>query len=1014
MNERGAPIYSLQEQLTSQFYEWEVLGRGWIYAGSPVQLEPPFTPFFGHHISQKIITDDGVSHTFLSSITSLFRAPAKQHHTNEETPTIDYTPFPFEDGSLICHTLSLPRRFVTDTNTLFTFLTMLSYVKQPMSIELHATQEKIKMCLVCRDDDAHYINIQLKTYFPSIGITSSLELYEDVLDTQLPLATVDFGLEQEFMRPINRYQSKQADTLTGILSICQHLSGDEKVIVQVLFNGVVNAWTGSILRSVSNNEGKPFFENAPEMLPMAKEKIHTPLFAATLRVATQSDTWESAYRLLDTLCFSIRTQAASAGNNLIPLSDESYTIIERAQDIVFRQSHRVGMLLNMEELALFCHFPSYNGGITKLYSGNRTTKAVPLIATNHPYVVGINNHNGKETPVTLSIEQRTKHMHLLGATGTGKSTLISQLALQDILNGNGIAVIDPHGDLIDEIICRIPQERQKDVILIDPSGADYATGINILEAHSDSEKEVLSSDVVASFKKLSTSWGDQMNTVLANAVLALLESPKGGTLHDLRRFLVEPSFRSQLLATISDPTVLYYWQKEYPFLKTNSIGPILTRLDTFLRPKVIRNMVIQKKGINFNTVLQHQKILLVKLSQGIIGAENSYLLGTLILSKLHQAAFARQQSGASRHPFFIYLDEFHHFITPSVKEMLTGVRKYGVGLILAHQDLTQVQKEDADIVQTILNNAATRIVFRTGEQDAKRLSEGFQSFEARDIQNLSKGEAILRIEQPQYDCSLDTIALTPLSDEQKENAITSIQTQSRAKYSLPKEEVEHLLVETLSINPEPPPVSKKPIPPVQKETVEPPSAPLKENEPLHKPLKKQENTVQENPSAHRYLQLLIKKMAESKGYISTIEATLPDGTGLVDVLLAKEGKQVAVEVSVTTDASWELHNIEKCLNAGYDTVVSVSGDLKQIKKIKTECEASVTISASQKLFFLTPDALFELLDEETKATKPKSQEQVIKGYRVNVSYDAISQEEAQRKRNSIAKVIADAMRKKKK
>lgn len=1011
-----APAYTLQEQLTAQFYEWEVLGRGWIYGGMPVQLEPPFTPFIGHYTPQRFNTDDGAFHTLLSSLASFFRLYNQPSHSDEEIESINYTPFAFEDdGALICHTLNLPRNVTTDTNTLYTFLTMLSYVKKPMSMELHATSEKIKLCLVCREEDAHYISIQLKTYFPLIGITSTLVLFDDLLDTQLPLATVDFGLEQEFMRPINKYQSKHPDILTGILSTCQHLSDGEKVIVQVLFNGVVNPWAGSIIRSVSTKEGKPFFENAPEMLPMAKEKTHSPLFAATIRIATQAHTSTDAYDLLDTLCFAVLTQAVSAGNNLIPLIDETYTIIERAQDIIFRQSHRLGMLLNLEELALFCHIPSYNASIIKLYTGERTTKAVPSLATNHPYILGINIHNGKETPVSVSIEQRTRHMHLLGATGTGKSTLLTQLALQDIEKGNGIAVIDPHGDLIDEIMSRIPKERYHDVVLIDPSDTEYITGINILEAHSDAEKEVLSSDVVASFKKLSTSWGDQMNTVLANAILALLESPNGGTLHDLRRFLVEPSYRAQKLATITDYTVLYYWQKEYPFLKSNSIGPILTRLDTFLRPKVIRNMVIQKKGINFNIILQQQKILLVKLSQGLIGAENSYLLGTLILSKLQQAAFARQQAGTVRHPFFIYLDEFHHFITPSLKDMLSGVRKYEVGLILAHQDINQLQKEDADILPTVLNHATTRIVFRTGEQDAKKLSDGFQSFDARDIQNLAKGEAIIRIEQPQYDCSLDTIPLSPMSVEEKLHIISAIQTQSRAAYAIRKEEVDQLLAETLSFGPEPSTIPKKPQQQGPEENIQEQFVPAKQIEPI--PVLKKEKppeTIKENPSAHRYLQLLIKKMAEAKGYTATIEATLPDGNGQVDILLTKGGKMVAVEVCNTTDASWELHNIEKCLAAGYDTVISVSGDMKQVQKIKAHCESSVVVPSNQQLFFLTPDTLFELLDEQPLSTTPEPQEQIIKGYRVNVSYDAISQEEAQRKRNAVAKVITDALKKKRK
>jgi hypothetical protein len=294
-----------------------------------------------------------------------------------------------------------------------------------------------------------------------------------------------------------------------------------------------------------------------------------------------------------------------------------------------------------------------------------------------------------------------------------------------------------------------------DVVLIDPSDGEYPIGLNILEAHSDIEKEVLSSDLVASFRRYATSWGDQMNAVLGNAIQAILENEEGGTLNDLRRFLIEKEFRQSFLKKVSEPSVLYYWQREYPLLKTNSIGSILTRLDTFLRPKSIRNMVIQRRGIDFEALLNSNKIILLKLSQGLIGTENSYILGSLILSKIHQAMFRRQQQ-ANRNPIMLYLDEFQNFITPSIKEMLSGIRKYNVGLTLSHQDLQQLQREDSELLNSVLGNINNRVVFRVGEPDAKKLQDGFSDFDFNDLQNLGLGEAIIRIEQPQYDCSLDT------------------------------------------------------------------------------------------------------------------------------------------------------------------------------------------------------------------------------------------------------------------
>src|SRR5205814_9960193 len=213
------------------------------------------------------------------------------------------------------------------------------------------------------------------------------------------------------------------------------------------------------------------------------------------------------------------------------------------------------------------------------------------------------------------------------------------LIRQDIENGEGVAVLDPHGDLVDQILGIIPPARIGDVVLVDPADLEYSIGFNILSAHSELEKNLLSSDLVAVFRRLSTSWGDQMTSVLGNAILAFLESSQGGTLADLRRFLVEVDFRKQFLGTVRDPEVVYYWGKEFPLLSGKPQAPLLTRLDTFLRPKLIRYMVSQKKDrLDFRSMMDSKKIVLAKLAQGAIGEENAYLLGTLIVAKLHQMA----------------------------------------------------------------------------------------------------------------------------------------------------------------------------------------------------------------------------------------------------------------------------------------------------------------------------------------------------------------------------------------
>jgi len=1011
-------IQPLAERLIAQFYEWEILGRGWLLGKEPVELEPPFTPFFGHFSSIPQVKDDGIRHTVLSRVASLFN---KKPDIVETVPAIDinYEPYRFTDDNAISTLrLIIPKKFTITQYETEQFLTMLSYCTSPISFEIIATYEKIIVQFSCRETYLDYLRSQLKTYFSEVAIVEELQHIRDYLEQNASIATVDFGLKEEFMRPLALGRQTHLDSLAGLFSILEHLGEDEQVIVQVLFNGVVNQWAPSMLQSVTNRKQEAFFVDAPEMLPMTKEKISSPLFAVTLRTLTQADQLDDAFSLLHKLSFAITTASRSPGNSLVPLSDERYTFAQRLQDICWSESHRLGMLLNVKELATFVHIPT---AITskKLFNQQRKTKAAPSITDGHRLTLGINEHEGIDKTVTLSNEQRVKHCHIIGATGTGKSTLLQHMIVQDIEAGNGIAILDPHGDLIDKLLYHIPEERMQDVIILDPSDSEYPVGFNILHAHSDIEKEVLSSDLIAAFKRLSTSWGDQMNSVFANAILAFLESSRGGTLADLRRFLIEKTYRDEFLTTVKDPNIIYYWQKEYSILKTNSIGSILTRLDSFLRPRLIRNMVTQKKSLDFENIMDTKKILLVKLSQGLIGNENSYLLGTFVVSKIHQAAFARQAK-QSRNDFFFYIDEFQYFITPSMAAILSGARKYHVGLVLAHQDMQQLQKYDNELAASVIANAYTRICFRVGETDAKKLAEGFSFFEAQDLQNLSTGEAIVRVEKPEFDFSLSTTKLG--LERQNEELRQKIITSSRNIYAASREMVEERLTKNLWVSEEEREGKRKPEfefrskakeenQKSKEETaqeavithIQPLQTLSDENETVQKLVRRKEE------SQHRYLQNLIKKMAESRGYRATSEAATPDGLGKVDVLIEGNELQIACEISVTTDASWEIHNIEKCLAAGYSEVVSCVTDTKAIGQLQKKIQESFTKDQLQRIKVMDPEALFGYFDSIVISSMQS--EETIKGYRVKVSYDSISEEEMKRKRESVARIVAESLRK---
>ena len=774
-------------RLTEQFYQWERRGRGWDVFPTVVELEPPFVRF--SFKPAHIASDDGVTRpSFWGAMKKAFSASAKPvalEDTGELVP-LEYSP----QGNLHILSISIPEGHDVEELEAEQFLLMISGCKYPVSFELLATSNSISVQFACREPDAAIVAAQLKAYFPKCIIESSNEPHS-IISPSKDICIIDLGLKEEFMRPIAIANKFSVDTLTGIFGLMEHLNPGEQAAIQVLFIGAVDPWAQSIIASVTDSEGESFFDDAPEMPKMAQKKISAPLFGATMRVIGQGATYEQARRVATNLATTLCHVSHSEGNSLMLLSNAEYPEENHINDIVLRQSHRLGMLLNAKELVNFVHLPSASIVSSKLARDAKKTKSVPALAQGHAFVLGLNEHQGKSALVSLSSEQRLRHMHVIGATGTGKTTFLQHLILQDIKQGKGCAVLDPHGDLIETILANIPANRIQDVVLVDPADSLFPIGFNILSCKSDIEKDVLSSDLVAAFRRLSTSWGDQMNSVLANAILAFLENSKQGTLMDLRRFLIEKIFREDYLKTVTDPSIVYYWQKEFPLVKGASIGPILTRLDTFLRPKLIRNMVGQNKSLDFENILNSGKILLVKLSQGLIGDENSYLLGTVVVSKIYQAAMARQAQGkAERKDFFLYVDEFQNFITPSMAQILAGARKYHLGLILAHQEMQQLVKEDQGLASSVTSNAGTRICFRLGDTDAKRFEDGFSFFEAQDLQNLQTGEAIVRIERADWDFNLSIAPFKESNFEYSKNVREQIIELSREKYGTPKANVE--------------------------------------------------------------------------------------------------------------------------------------------------------------------------------------------------------------------------------
>lgn len=794
------------ELLTQQFYDWELRGRGWLIWDAPVELEPPFRPFWGHAVAGDpgASRDDVRRATGLTSLVERTRrgltnlitpgtpikAPAPEQHIEE-----DPLPEPFENEDPIVElAVVLPPTAVVKHDAMERLLLALRYVGAPMAFEVVATSAAIRVQFACREPAAPMLRNQLRAHFPDAAVREEPDWlaakWADLDDADTVVA--DFGLSHEFMLPLTISRSFEVDPLIPLTAGMADLEDGELVVFQVLFQEASAPWAESAIRAVSDAEGGSFFADAPRVGALAREKMQRPLFAAVARVAVRSGSHDRVWQVLRAVSGGLAPLDNAGANALLPLENDNYPDDAHAEDVVLRRSRRSGMLLNVDELITLVHPPSASVRAERLERAAKKTRGAPALSLGHPLLLGTNTHNGRTLSVSLDAGQRLKHMYLIGASGTGKSTLLLNMIVQDLKQGGGFAVLDPHGDLIDQILGLIPDQRRDDVVLLDASDEDYPVGFNILTARSDVEKNLLASDLVAVFRRLSATWGDQMTSVLGNAILAFLESSNGGTLADLRRFLVEADFREQVLRTVADPEIVYYWRREFPLLAGRPQAPLLTRLDTFLRPKIIRHMVNQRQDrLDFRWMMDHRKIFLAKLAQGAIGEENAYLLGTLIVTKLHQMALGRQNTPeAERTPFFLYIDEFHNFITPSMASILSGARKFGLGLVLSHQELRQIFHHSADVASAVIANPYTRVCFRLGDDDAKRLQGGFASFDAQDLQSLGVGEAIVRMERAEYDFTLETSPLPRLEPAEAQARREQVVESSRSRYARPREEVE--------------------------------------------------------------------------------------------------------------------------------------------------------------------------------------------------------------------------------
>lgn len=377
--------------------------------------------------------------------------------------------------------------------------------------------------------------------------------------------------------------------------------------------------------------------------------------------------------------------------------------------------------------------------------------ANPLVNPNPPDITtfATTSFRHQERLFGIKKDDRRRHMYLLGQTGTGKSTLQENLILRDIQAGNGVAVVDPHGDMVEKLTDYIPLDRIEDVVYFNPADAEFPIAFNILENVDPMYKPLVASGLVGVFKKIwADSWGPRLEYILMNTILALIDY-EGSTLLSVTRMLVDKNYRKKVVDALDDPQVRSFWVDEFANynekFRSEAISPIQNKVGQFLSSAIIRNIVGQPKStIDMRTIMDGKKILLINLSKGRIGEENSALLGAMMITKMQLAAMSRVDTPeAERKDFYLYVDEFQNFSTESFAQILSEARKYRLCLILAHQYIDQL---DEAVQFAVFGNCGSFVIFRVGNTDAEFLENQFDPYVTpQDLVNIPNFNFYIRL-----------------------------------------------------------------------------------------------------------------------------------------------------------------------------------------------------------------------------------------------------------------------------
>lgn len=727
-------------------------------------------------------------------------------------------------------------------------------LQEQVSFEMVASGDRgIRFYVTTPSNVLKFVESQIYAQYPSAHINIVPDYTPSINSAHTNYEVSHLSFSKPYYFPIKSFRDFETDPISSMTSSVSNLLPGEEVWMQVLVRPLPDVWqqdgfdyvnavregmdyskskpvfnlffdiikketieiiagvlTGLFSRPPEGAETKARYSTPAPKISAAKEtelkyienKLSRMGFETVVRLVSSSSDQGRVGVNLRGLTASLEQFSGTSINNLVSkVEDNKQAALTEYKNREFDPNR--SLILNTEELATLFHFPLSHidtPNISWVYS--RKSEPPANLPTKNCTYIGETLYRNQSVKFGISNENddRLRHLYVIGKSGTGKSSLFVSMLSQDIANGEGVGILDPHGETIENVLDRIPENRLEDVIYFDPSDTENPVGLNLLEIDDPSQKNLMASGLVSAIKQhFDFSWGPRLEYLLNYCVLTLLEVP-GTTMLGITRLLEDSNYLNYILHFVKDPLVQKFWADEYKQMKgnqrlvTEAISPIQNKVNRFLASTTIRNILGQRKSsVDIWDAMNSGKILLMNLSKGKIGQDNANLLGALLVSRIQFYALQRARIPANeRKPFYLYVDEFQNFATGSFEEILSESRKYKLGLHLTHQFTAQLPE---DLLKSVYGNVGTIMTFSLGAPDAKELSKEFSPyFDEEDIISLERFQIYIKLMvDGMTSHPFSAKILLPWEDNfivpTTNNRVRAIQ-RSREKYSTSREWVE--------------------------------------------------------------------------------------------------------------------------------------------------------------------------------------------------------------------------------